>query len=92
MGLGPVRQVALAYTEPMTEGGADFFEEAQLPLGFRMGFHAKIVDVDLDPAIIPPLLRKARKIHDASNPPEGTPGCEDCSNFETLMLASKTWK
>jgi hypothetical protein len=92
VGLGPVETLALVYTEPVTDGSADFFREAQTPQGFRMGFHAKVVDVTLDSTILPPLLRKARRIHDAPNPPQGAPGCGDCANFEALELASRAWK
>jgi hypothetical protein len=42
-GLGPVVQVALVYTEPVTVGDADFLDHARTPDGFRMGFRAKVV-------------------------------------------------
>lgn len=92
VGLGPVNQVALVYTEPVTDGDADSLDEARTQEGFRMGFRAKVVPVDLDPGKIPPLLRKARRIFVAKEPPTGAKGCEDCANFETLVSASQTWK
>ncbi len=92
VGLGPVKQIALVYTEPATDGDADFFNEAGTKDGFRMGFRAKVVPVDLDPSMIAPLLRKARRIYDASSPPGGAKGCEDCANFDTLVSASQSWK
>jgi hypothetical protein len=91
VGLGPVNQIALVYTEPETDGDANFFDEASTQSGFHMGFRAKVVYVDLDPGKIPPLLRRAREIFDAEKPPTGTPGCEDCENFDTLVSASQTW-
>jgi hypothetical protein len=92
VGLGPVKQIALVYTEPVTQGDADFYDEARTEDGFRMGFRAKIAPVKLDPGSILPLLRKARKIYDVGEPPAGAKGCEDCANFEILVKASQLWK
>ncbi len=92
VGLGPVKQIALVYTEPVTDGDADFLDKARTHDGFHMGFRAKVVPVDLDPGKIPPLLRKARRIFDAKQPPTGAPGCEDCANFDALVSASQNWK
>ncbi len=91
LGMGPVRQVALVYTEPMTKGDPDFFEHARTPEGFRMGFHAKVVPVALEPDTVLPLLRKAVEIFGSESPPQGAAGCEDCSNFELLRDASRKW-
>jgi hypothetical protein len=92
VGLGPVDQIALVYTEPVTDGDADFLNEARTHDGFRMGFQAKIVPVALDPGKIPPLLRRARRIFDAKKPPAGARGCDDCANFDTLVSAAQAWK
>lgn len=92
VGLGPVKQIALVYTEPITEGDAEFLDGARTQEGFWMGFRAKIVPVELDPDKIRPLLRRARKIYDEKDPPAGARGCEDCANFDTLVTASQGWK
>ncbi len=92
IGLGPVKQIALVYTEPVTHGDANFLDEARTQEGFRMGFHAKVVPIGLDPGKIPPLLRQARRIYDEETPPDGAKGCEDCANFDTLLGASQAWK
>lgn len=92
IGLGPVEQVALVYTEPVTDGDADFLEEARTQDGFRLGFRAKVVPVELDPRKIPPLLRRARRIFDEGSPPEGAKGCEDCANFDALVSAAGKWR
>ena len=84
VGLGPVEDIALVYTEPVTEGDADFFDGARSAYGFRMAFQAKVVHVDLDLSMIPPLLRKARRIFNTKKPPSAASGCEDCANFDTL--------
>jgi PD-(D/E)XK nuclease superfamily len=92
VGLAPVTQAALVYTEPVTDGDADFLDEARTVEGFRMGFRAKIVPVELNPHSIEPLLRKTRRIYDEVSPPDGARGCEDCANFDTLVRASQAWK
>lgn len=92
VGLGPVKQIALVYTEPVIDGDVDFLDRARTQEGFRMGFQAKVVPVDLEMGMIKPLLRKARGIYDASSPPVGAKGCEDCANFEALLNASQSWK
>ncbi|MGP8075729.1 MAG: PD-(D/E)XK nuclease family protein [Thermoplasmata archaeon] len=92
IGLGPVEQVALVYTEPMTNGDADFLDQARTHDGFRMGFQAKVVPVDLEPGKIPPLLRQARRIYDEKAPPDGAKGCKDCAKFDALVSASQAWK
>jgi hypothetical protein len=92
IGLGPVAQIALVYTEPVTDGDGDFYDEARTRDGFRMGFHAKTVPVDLNPGMIHPLLRRARDIYDGAAPPVGAQSCENCANFDTLVTASQVWR
>ncbi len=90
-GLGPVARLALVYTEPITDGPEGLFESARTEEGFAMGFRATIEEVPLDPALLPPLMRRAREIYDAPSPPEGRPGCEDCERFEALASAAREW-
>jgi hypothetical protein len=93
LGMGPVRDIALVYTEPVTDGNPAFLDGARTDRGFRMDFHAKVVRVKLAPAArIPPLLRTARRIYDAEEPPEGRERCKDCMNFDALLSASRAWK
>ena len=90
-GFGPVDQVALVYTEPVTEGEPDFLNEARTEDGFRMGFQAKVVPVELDPGRMQPLMQRVREIYDQEGPPTGTDGCEDCADLDALLKASRTW-
>jgi len=92
IGLGPVKQIALVYTEPVTSGDAEFYSRARTREGFLMGFHAKVVPVDLSLRMISPLLNRARAIYDLDAPPLGAVGCEDCASFEALVSASRSWK
>ncbi len=90
-GLGPVDRLALVYTEPVTDGHSSLYESAQTEEGFALGFRATIDEVPLNPSILPPLMRQARKIYDAPHPPAGAPGCEDCARFHELWTAAQGW-
>ena len=85
-GLSPVSNLALIYMEPATDK-----ETAQGPglvdaKGFTMGFHAKVVPVELRTAsLLPPLLRKARSIWDMDAPPAGAGDCKDCAAVDGLL-------
>ena len=82
-GFSPISGLALVYMEPSTDppGG-----HAQLcrPDGFQMGFVARIVNVELNTAILDPLLARVRALRDRPDPPAGRPGCEDCRRVDTL--------
>ncbi len=82
-GFAPVGALALVYTEPNTDppgGHAPFCR----PDGFQMGFTARIVNVELNIAMLDPLLARARALHDRPAPPPGRPGCRDCVAVERL--------
>ena len=85
LGLSPVSRLALVYMEPATDA-----ETAQKPglvdsEGFSMGFHAKVVPVDLKPERLPPLLRKAKSIFELESPPNSRKGCRDCEAMAGLL-------
>ena len=85
-GLSPVSKLALVYMEPATDK-----ETAQEPKlvdakGFTMGFHAKVVPVELrTSSLLPPLLRKARSIWGRDAPPLAAGGCKDCEAVDGLL-------
>lgn len=77
-GFAPVSGLALVYTEPNTDppgGHAPFCR----PDGFHMGFIARIVNVELNTAMLDPLLTRVRALYDRPDPPAGRPGCRDCA-------------
>lgn len=82
-GFSPVSGLALIYMEPGTHppGGC-----AQLcrPDGFQMGFVARIVNVELNTAILDPLLARVRALHDRRDPPPARSGCENCRRVDAL--------
>jgi len=87
-GISPVSKLALVYMEPATDK-----ETAQDPglvdsRGFTMGFHARVVAVELRPAkLLPPLLRRVRTIWDMKTPPPGSGECKDCEAVSGLLAS-----
>ena len=86
--LPPVSRLALIYMEPATDDSAVGTPELVDDAGFAMGFRPRVVDVDLDPErLIPPLLRRAARLHALTTPPKSRNGCRDCAALETLQAA-----
>ena len=46
--------------------------------GFSMPFKVTAMPIELDRAMVPPLLRRAKAILDMEKPPLGREGCKDC--------------
>jgi hypothetical protein len=90
IGYGHVSNLALIYTEPITDKAAAGADHVHNENGFNMGFSAHILSVDLDVGMIPPLLTRARDILNSSAPPIGNTNCKDCLRLEgVLHLMSK---
>lgn len=86
LGLSPVSKLALIYMEPATDKETASEPELVDNRGFVMGFHARVVEVELRQAgLLPPLLRKARSIWDMDTPPKGATGCKDCLAIDGLL-------
>ena len=84
--LPPVSRLALVYMEPATGDDAVAATGPVDAEGFVLGFRPRLVEVDLDPErLIPPLIRRAARIHEASTPPEPRDGCRDCAALEGLL-------
>ena len=84
-GLKPVTALALIYTEPVTDDASASEDAVHRDDGFAMGFAAKVVDVELNPAIIGPLLAKTREICDLPTSPRGRTGCRNCGLLDDLL-------
>jgi hypothetical protein len=85
IGLGSVHGLGLLYYEPVTDletDDSDFLIRADC---LFLKFSPKIKRVKLEPAIIPPLLRKVRQICDSPDSPPSRPGCLDCCMLERLL-------
>jgi len=87
--LKPVSKLALVYTEPVTDRAAAADDSNLTPDGFRMGFTARILDVQIKPDLVTRLLKTASEIFQSASPPAGIDGCEDCAALASLLrLAS----
>ena len=82
LGWSPVAMLALIYTEPVT--GEDAAREGTRNDGFAMGFAAKIIEIEKDEAMLPPLFARAAGIHALASPPAPRDGCADCAHFEKI--------
>ncbi|MBI3536027.1 MAG: PD-(D/E)XK nuclease family protein [Chloroflexi bacterium] len=85
VGPNPISALALIYMEPQTDNDATNDENNHHAAGFAMKFSAHILRVEIKPALIPPLLKRAREIFDATAPPASRDGCTDCKLFEALV-------
>ena len=86
--LPAVSKLALAYMEPATGDDAVNSQDVVESAGFALGFHPRVVDVELEPdRLVPPLLRKAARIHAAPTSPAPRDGCRDCAALEELLGA-----
>ena len=81
----PVSAIALIYAEPRTEQADADREASHDDAGFSMGFAAKIKPLDLNPAMIRPLLGRTREILDLAAPPPARRGCKDCAKLAGLI-------
>jgi|MTBAKSStandDraft_2_1061841.scaffolds.fasta_scaffold09134_7 hypothetical protein len=79
-----VRSTPLIYCEPITDDTRRAFDP---PAGFSMEFVTKGVQVEMDDALIPFLLRQAKTILDMPEPPLGVDGCKDCAAVDGLVRA-----
>ncbi len=84
LGMEKVKRLALIYYEPITDIGPDDIPALANDDGFAMRFHPQIVPVELQPEIIPPLLKQAREIFDSPNPPLARDDCKNCELVERM--------
>ena len=83
-GLAPVTGLALIYMEPMTTGRGRLDRQCR-EYGFDMGFSAHVLEIDLNPKMLDPLLIRLRELSESPGPPPGRPGCKDCDLTERLI-------
>lgn len=83
-----VSRLALVYMEPATGDEAIASASPVGAEGFTLGFRPRLVEVDLDPErLIPPLIRRAVRVHQTPTPPEHRDGCRDCAALDGLLAA-----
>jgi hypothetical protein len=86
VGFAPVSGLALIYTEPITDEESATRVADLRSKTFAMGFSAHVVEVPLNGAQIPPLLRRAREILN-SPVPVRLAGCKDCARVDWMRAA-----
>ncbi|MCH8029807.1 MAG: PD-(D/E)XK nuclease family protein [Candidatus Dadabacteria bacterium] len=84
-GMGPVSGLGLVYYEPNTDVTLSTIDSVVMDHGFSMSFSGKLLPIDLDTAMVPPLLRRVREIAGMSEAPEGAHGCRDCEAIGELI-------
>jgi hypothetical protein len=81
----PVTRLLLVYYEPVTDITAHDVDLLVHDHGFQLGFAGKPLEVAINTARIPGLLRKVREIVDLPAAPRGQPGCADCLALNELI-------
>jgi hypothetical protein len=84
-GISPVSNLALIYTEPVTDETATTCDEHHRDNGFVMGFSVYIKPVSLNTGSVQALLAKTREIYELDEIPPHTGGCKDCESLEGLI-------
>lgn len=85
LGFGTIDKLGLIYFEPITELDHTAFATKANTDGFLMHFNAKPLPIDIDRAMIVPLLQQARELFDLGEPPAGRDGCTDCERVEEML-------
>ena len=84
LGMGTVEALGLVYGEPPPNDQDDGLDALVSDVGFSMPFKTTAMPIELDRALIPPLLRKAKTLLEMKNPPEGQEGCKECRLIEEM--------
>jgi hypothetical protein len=84
-GILPVSNLALIYTEPVTDETAATCDEHHRENGFIMGFSVYIKQVSINPGGVQALLARTREIYELNEIPPHSRGCKDCESLEGLI-------
>ena len=84
-GLAPVSDLALVYTEPMTDDDAASDDDNHNGEGFALGFSVRVVPVPLNAAMLGPLMARTRELYQLEECPTGRGGCKDCQQLGSLL-------
>jgi hypothetical protein len=88
LGMGHVEALGLVYGEPPANDANKGLDALVSDVGFSMPFKATAEPIELNRALIPPLLRRAKEILEMENPPHGQDGCGDCKMVEEMARIS----
>ncbi len=90
LGLPAVTGIALIYMPPLTSREVMAREENTRDDGFAVPFLAQVHWLALDGANTAALCRTFRELSEATTPPAGRVGCENCKAIDRLILNAKT--
>ena len=85
LGMGTVEALGLVYGEPPSNDQDDGLDALVDDVGFSMPFKATAMPIELDRALIPPLLKRAKGILEMEKAPEGREGCKECRMVEEMV-------
>ncbi|MFC1782755.1 PD-(D/E)XK nuclease family protein [Planctomycetota bacterium] len=87
--MGSVGGLLLVYYEPMTEVDVGKLDSLIVEGGFRMGFKAHLLKIDLDAnGVVLPLLKVVRELGDRPVAPMGRENCKDCGRMGEIVNLS----
>ena len=84
LGMGHVEALGLVYGEPPPNDDNKGLDALVDDCGFSMPFKATAMSIELDRAMIRPLLRQAKTLLEMKNPPEGQEGCKECKMVDEM--------
>ena len=84
LGMGVVEALGLVYGEPPANDDNRGLDALVDDCGFSMPFKTTAEPIELDRALIPPLLREAKSLLEMENPPDGREGCKECKMVEEM--------
>lgn len=89
LGMGTVEALGLVYGEPPANDANRGLDALVDNVGFSMPFSVTAMPIELDRAMVPPLLKRAKVILEMENPPQGREGCKECRLVEELIGSRK---
>ena len=84
LGMGSVEALGLVYGEPPPNDDDTGLDALVSDVGFSMPFKTTAMPIELDRAMIPPLLRRAKGILEMEKAPLGREGCKECRLVEEM--------
>jgi hypothetical protein len=88
VGLGHTSGMGLLYYEPPSELAVEDTDTLIGKDGFLMRFSAKVLPIELNTKMVPPLLARVREIANLPYAPSGRDGCKDCALLENLVAVA----
>ena len=84
LGMGTVEALGLVYGEPPANDDNRGLDALVDDCGFSMPFKTTAEPIELNRALIPPLLKRAKTLLEMENPPRGRKDCKECQMVEEM--------